>query len=67
MEDSIMTKQHFIAFARRINADLAFAKGHPDGEKLTFAAREAAIVVADIAQQFNPRFDRERFMTACGL
>ena len=51
-----MTKQHFIAFARELEtiADL--------GVRL-----QAAMVVVRVAERSNPRFDRGRFLLACGL
>lgn len=50
-----MTKQHFIALATEISriAD-------PD------ARRAAALAVANVARGFNDKFDKVRFMTACG-
>jgi hypothetical protein len=51
-----MTKKHFIALARRIAAiNDASARLH------------AAQAVADVAALDNPRFDRARFMAACGV
>ena len=51
-----MTKKHFEAFARHIQC-------------LTdrTAAKAFARLVAEIAAEDNPRFDRERFMLACKL
>jgi hypothetical protein len=50
-----MSRKHFnaLAFAIREITD-------PN------ARRIAAETVADACRQFNPRFDRERFMRACG-
>lgn len=52
-----MTKKHFEAFAREI------AESNQDQIPKMFAA----MVVIRVAQQDNPRFDRERFLKACGL
>jgi len=52
-----MTKKHFIAFAREI------AESNHSPETRMFAA----LVVIRIAERDNPRFDRARFLTACGL
>lgn len=52
-----MTKKHFEAFAREI------AASDNGGAAKMFAA----LVVIRVAQQDNPRFDRERFLKACGL
>ena len=52
-----MTKKHFIALAREI------AQSNNGIEAKMFAA----MVVVRVAQLDNPRFDRARFLTACGL
>lgn len=52
-----MTKQHFEAFAREIQSSDRTAE-----EKMF-----AATVVIRVAQQFNARFDSDRFLKACGL
>lgn len=56
-----MTKKHYEAIARvfRRNTDLPAAAGA--------AVRETARELADVLQADNPRFDRDRFLTACGL
>lgn len=51
-----MTKIHFIAAASEI-------KNLTDRA----AAAVAAQVFCSVASQFNPRFDRARFLAACGL
>lgn len=54
-----MTKKHFEAAARQVR-DMLDA-GRP--------GYECAIIAesfADLFQSFNPRFDRERFIAACG-
>lgn len=51
-----MTKQHFIALAKAI-ADIREIQSR----------RMAATAVAEVAAQFNPRFDKARFFEACGL
>lgn len=55
-----MTKKHFEAVAARIRQtaqDPAMLAG----------AMIAARIFADMAAQDNPRFDRARFMAACGF
>lgn len=57
-----MTKKDFEAVARAIASEAA----HCDhGQK--FAVRMVASAIAAEFAQANPRFDRERFMTACGV
>ena len=58
-----MTKKHFEAFAREIRALITGGPMVTDDR----VARAFAEVIVRIASQDNPRFDRERFMKACGL
>lgn len=51
-----MTRQHFVELAKEIARI-------PSGQ----ARQEAAYAVARAAQKFNPRFDRVRFLEACGV
>jgi hypothetical protein len=55
-----MTKKHFIQFAEHIK-NLP-VKSHGRGERESMAN-----MVCEIASKDNPRFDRARFMVACGL
>lgn len=55
-----MTKKHFIAFAKYIK-ELP-VKQYGAGER-----RDMAEMVAKIAAQHNPNFNRARFFAACGL
>jgi len=52
-----MTKKHFISMARDIKAS------DNDAQTKMFAA----LVIIRTAEQDNPRFDRARFLAACGL
>lgn len=60
-----MTKKHFIALAAEIADYVRFSNDTPERTKeyATFAAR----VICSVAKADNPRFDRDRFMRACGL
>ena len=60
-----MQKRHFEAFAREIADYIRTSSDTPENtiRHATFAAR----VFADIAKTDNPRFNRDRFMRACGL
>lgn len=66
-----MTKRHFEAFARAVKAELDGTKdahaAPSEVSAITHAATFAANLFADLAAQDNPRFDRPRFMRACGL
>lgn len=62
-----MTKKHFVAIAKRLHDDIECAKARfsPEEQKRTIdAARYAAHLFADVAQQDSPRFDRQRFLIA---
>lgn len=54
-----MTRKHFIAIARIL----------ADGEGRTDYAtrREVALGLADYFAGENPHFDRDRFLSACGI
>lgn len=64
-----MTKQHFEAFAARIKADRDAAQGGVTAEAVRVfdETAYAAAIIARVAEVFNPRFDRARFMRACGI
>lgn len=51
-----MTRKHFEAIARRIREIPALP-----------ARTVAAVAMADVCREFNPLFDRERFLRACGV
>lgn len=53
----MLTKKHFIAFANEIRLSHG-----------TYAEKDwAAQIIITVARQSNPRFDREKFLAACGL
>jgi hypothetical protein len=58
-----MTKKHFISLAAMFKAERP--QPHWDGNKLT-VWNALVVGTADVCRQTNPRFDRERFITACG-
>ena len=51
-----MTKQHFIRAA-----EIVYANGH------SMTARAQAEGFITLFQEYNPRFDEQRFLVACGL
>ena len=58
-----MTKKHFVKFAEIIRAQAS-------RENDLFAQQNAgmmAFALCDYFADVNPRFDRDRFLTACGL
>jgi hypothetical protein len=59
-----MTKKHYIQFAEYIRN--RFNEAGTDHE-LNMRTTVAMEMVIKIATQDNPRFDRNRFMSACGL
>lgn len=63
-----MTRKHFEAIARI----LEWRNGSPDStidfdSGYNTAIRNIADDMADYFENENPRFDRERFLTACGF
>jgi hypothetical protein len=54
-----MTKKHFEAMAAYVRNEVE--------NKRDRAAQILCNGFIDLAEQFNPRFDRNRFMVACGL
>jgi len=65
-----MTRKHFKAVA----AILAREKNEANAETIgtrefnggrCYAAKEIAVALCDVFKAANPRFDRERFLTAC--
>lgn len=64
-----MTKKHFEAVAKRIRSDIDETRENFPAkiDEILVSARYAADIVAMVAAADNPRFDRARFMTACGL
>lgn len=61
-----MTKKHFEAIARVILAQRNAEReaGNIGGE---YAVARTAMALADEFENLNERFDRKRFMTACGF
>lgn len=64
-----MTKRHFEAFANRLRADLTETQRRwPDKYQETLkTVTYAADAFATVAETENSRFDRDRFLKACGL
>ena len=57
-----MTKKHFEEVARTFNLELKFA---PEEEKA--GLHKAIHLLAGIFKRDNERFDKARFLKACGL
>ena len=55
----MLTRQHFEAVAQVLKA---YPKGAP-----TASQAKLAEAVADMVEQDNPRFERGRFLKACGV
>lgn len=58
-----MTKKHFEAVASAIRAEYEDTYGEPAEEAIRSIARK----LADVFASENPRFDRARFLAACGI
>ena len=59
-----MSKKHYIAFAKEIKKFTDINLKDEYGVPVT---AHLAALIAKIAHQESPRFDKERFMKACGL
>ena len=68
-----MTRKHFQAIADAIRGCVYLDESEitamrEDGIDAVTAQREnIAFAIADALRQFNPAFDRERFLKACGV
>lgn len=69
-----MQKRHFQQFADSIACDMRYVaavspddKDYAHAQQVRQSAEYAAHKFADLARQYNPRFDRDRFFRACGV
>lgn len=64
-----MTRKHLETIARRINERQKFYRSleNHEGFPSRMALRDLACDLADEFVSLNERFDRKRFMTACGF
>lgn len=63
-----MTKKHFEAIAALLaNANLAVVDEHGNPQAADIVMADLCYAMADTFAAENPRFDRHRFLTACGL
>jgi len=63
-----MNKKHFIAVAAEIRSQLEHAKNL--GASTMVATHTVRVITSGLSNVFarqNPRFDRERFLAACGI
>lgn len=59
-----MTKKHFIAIAAAFKTQFEKASDNPPAQA---AIKECVDAFAGVAANDNPRFDTQRFLTACGI
>lgn len=63
-----MTKRHFIAIAALLeNANLAVVDEYGNPQAADIVTADLCDAMASYFASENPRFDRQRFLTACGL
>jgi hypothetical protein len=62
-----MTKKHYIRVAEAFASSVRQSGNHPDRPAQFYALREVADRLCAVFAMDNPRFSRERFLTACGL
>lgn len=61
-----MTRQNYVVIANALERTFALARAREDGA-LMVAARKVADDLCNALQYDNPRFDRDRFLDACGM
>lgn len=63
-----MTKKHFEAIAALFaNANLSVVDEHGNPQAADIVMADLCHDTADYFETENPRFDRDRFLAACGL
>jgi hypothetical protein len=63
-----MTRKHFIQFAKSIAYELDVLDSDPAIAAIQRESiKRVALVFASIASGSNDRFDRDRFLAACGF
>lgn len=60
-----MTKKDFILIAEAIHT--AKTSNGSDGPQVRWAIDDVAHVIANRLQEINPKFDRYKFLEACGF
>ena len=66
MARNSMTKQHFVAFAEELGTTHRQLM-HYQSETTVGAYRMAIEDVARVCSRFSDRFDRQKFLDACGM
>lgn len=61
-----MTKKHFEAIANNFDKEITLARATGD-LSAQFSLKCLALSMAATFAEFNPRFDREVFIRACGI
>jgi hypothetical protein len=64
--DEGFSRQHFVAMAKNIKSGIERA-GAGDAGSTIEAFEELASDIANTFAESNPRFDRQRFLDACGV
>lgn len=65
-----MTRKDYETLARVILGERAFIAGEydlPEAMRQWEVTARVAVRMAEVLAHTNPRFDRDRFLTACGL
>lgn len=62
-----MTKKHFEQIAAIIKARVDARKGRAGNEEVEWAMESRANALCGVFIEANPRFDKARFMAACGF
>ena len=62
-----MTRKDYVLIADAIATEAKFAGSFNTKEMRLAILREVACALADVLKRDNSRFDRTRFLTACGV
>lgn len=62
-----MSKQHFEKIASTLRAQLVHLSTEPGFQHEYDAVRRTILALAEDFAEFNPRFNRYRFLMACGI
>jgi hypothetical protein len=62
-----MTKRHFIALAAIVRGNVEAVANGDEDENVHAMLETVASEIADFCGRENERFDRDKFMGACGL
>lgn len=63
----MFTKQHYEAIAKIIKQEIEWSESYQTEGVRTNTCKHIALDLAQYFESDNPRFDRKRFLEACGV